>query len=73
MIFDLTVSGGTRGKEAIQKIRDVDTDIPVFVSSGYADDPVMARPRECGFNASLAKPFRIAALSRLLSEDLGKA
>ena len=46
--------------------------MPVFVCSGFADDPVMARPREYGFNESLAKPFRLADLARMLNEHLGK-
>jgi len=30
---------------------------PRFVASGYAEDPVMANPKEYGFSASICKPF----------------
>ena len=57
LIFDLTVPGAMGGKETIGKIRKISTHIPVFVISGYADDPVMANPKKYGFTASIAKPF----------------
>jgi len=70
MIFDLTISKGMGGKQAAQKIRQICYDIPIFVCSGYADDPVMAYPKVYGFTASLAKPFRMAELARILNEHL---
>ena len=48
IILDLTVPGGMGGKEAVAEIRKLDRDIPVFVASGYADDPVMKNPAEYG-------------------------
>jgi PAS domain S-box-containing protein len=70
LIFDLTVPGGVGGKEVIGEIRKIDPDVPVFVSSGYADDPVMSDPAKYGFTASLQKPFRITELTALLSKHL---
>jgi PAS domain S-box-containing protein len=70
MIFDLTIPGGMGGKEAIGKIRDLDKNIPVFVASGYADDPVMANPVEFGFTASICKPFRKTELAEVLEKHL---
>ena len=72
MIFDLTIPGGMGGKEAVVEIRKLCSDTPVFVSSGYADDPVMANPREYGFTASISKPFKLAEFSKLLNESMGK-
>ncbi|MFO7735130.1 MAG: transporter substrate-binding domain-containing protein [bacterium] len=66
MIFDLTVPGGMGGVEAVKKIRDFDKDIPVFVSSGYAENPALSNPAEYGFSAGIAKPFSIKELSKLL-------
>jgi CheY-like chemotaxis protein len=43
-------------------------DIPVFVASGYAEDPIMKNPVEHGFVASIGKPFRLSELSELLNE-----
>ncbi|EKD26041.1 MAG: multi-sensor hybrid histidine kinase, partial [uncultured bacterium] len=43
-ILDLTVPGGIGGKEAVALIRKFNSEIPVFVSSGYAEDPIMRNP-----------------------------
>ena len=68
LIFDLTVKGGMGGAEAIQLIRQHDTDVPAFVMSGYHDDPVLANPEEYGFNDGLTKPFTIEELQHLLAK-----
>jgi CheY-like chemotaxis protein len=70
MIFDLTVSGGMGGKAAIEEIRKTNTDIPAFVASGYADDPIMKKPAEHGFTASICKPFMKSELSEMLNKYL---
>jgi CheY-like chemotaxis protein len=71
MIFDLTIPGGMGGKEAISEIRKRDPDIPVFVASGYAEDPIMSDPAAYGFTASLTKPFRLIELSGIFRKYLG--
>jgi len=68
MIFDLTVPGGMGGKAAIEEIRKLNKDIPAFVASGYADDPVMKKPAEHGFTASICKPFRKVEVSEMLNK-----
>jgi CheY-like chemotaxis protein len=70
MIFDLTVPGSTGGKAAILEIRKLNKDIPAFVASGYAEDPVMMNPVAYGFTASIRKPFRMTDLSDMLSKHL---
>lgn len=70
MIFDLTIPGGMSGKEAIKEIRKLNPDIPVFVASGYAQDPIMANPKKHGFTASICKPFRISDLVTLLKNNM---
>ncbi|KMQ52212.1 PAS/PAC sensor hybrid histidine kinase [Chitinispirillum alkaliphilum] len=70
MIFDLTVPNGMGGYEAIQEIRKADPETPVFVSSGYADDPIMANPRKYGFTASICKPCQTNELAQILDECL---
>ena len=67
VILDLTVPGGMGGKETAAAIRKMDPTVPIFVSSGYADDPVMSNPGDFGFTASLSKPFRISDLSKMLA------
>jgi CheY-like chemotaxis protein len=73
IILDLTIPGGPGGKETIREIRKVNKDIPAFVVSGYADDPVMANPSNYGFNGSICKPFMMADLASLLNRHMKKA
>jgi len=70
MIFDLTIPGGMGGTEAVAQIRRLDSAIPVFVTSGYADNSVMRNPAEYGFTASITKPFTIAELSEMLARHV---
>ena len=70
MILDLTVPGKMGGKEAILRIRKHDAKLPVFVASGYAEDPVIANPKEYGFTASICKPFKKNELVEMLSKHL---
>jgi PAS domain S-box-containing protein len=69
-ILDLTVPGGMGGKEAASLIRGWQPSLPLIVSSGYAEDPVVASPREYGFSASLRKPFVMSELAKILDELL---
>ena len=68
MLFDLTVPGRLGGKDAVAEIRRHCQDVPVFVISGYSEDPVMGNPQKYGFTASLCKPFSIAALAQMLNK-----
>ncbi|NLD95290.1 MAG: PAS domain S-box protein [Fibrobacter sp.] len=70
MIFDLTIPNGLGGLATITQLRKVNKDVPVFVASGYAEDPVMANPREYGFTASICKPFRLDELKKMLDENI---
>ena len=54
------------GKEAIPEIRKLCPKTPVFVASGYAEDPIMADPTAYGFTASICKPFRKAGLRKII-------
>jgi PAS domain S-box-containing protein len=72
IILDLVIPGGTGGKEIIVEIRKLNKEIPVFVVSGYAEDPVMAGPADYGFTDSLSKPFSMEELSEMLNKNLKK-
>jgi two-component system, cell cycle sensor histidine kinase and response regulator CckA len=65
-ILDLTILGGAGGREAVAMIREIDQTLPVFVASGYAEDPVMVRPGEFGFTAPICKPFTMTELADVL-------
>jgi CheY-like chemotaxis protein len=70
MIFDLTIPGAMGGIEALKEIRKSNTEIPVFVSSGYADNSVMKTPKDYGFTGSISKPFTSIELSEMLDSGL---
>lgn len=69
IILDLTIPNGMGGKETVAEIRKLDSKVPVFVSSGYYADPVMADPKAYGFTASLKKPFAIKELITLIEDS----
>jgi signal transduction histidine kinase/ActR/RegA family two-component response regulator len=71
VILDLTVPGGMGGQEALPHLRHIRADVRAFVTSGYADDAVLSRYRDCGFDAVLPKPFTIPDLRRALAEEHG--
>ena len=70
VIMDLTIPGGMGGKEAIQKLLEIDPGIKAIVSSGYSTDPVMAEYKKYGFCDVVAKPYTIEKLSSSLHRVL---
>ena len=70
VILDLTIPGGMGGKEAINKLLEIDPEVKAIVSSGYSDDPVLANFQEYGFKGMMPKPFESRSLSKVLHEVL---
>ena len=66
-IMDLTIPGGMGGKEAAQLMLALDPAARLIVSSGYSNDEVMADFASYGFCAAIAKPYRVAELTAVLS------
>lgn len=64
LILDLTVPGGMGGKKVIGILKDIDPQVKAIVSSGYSQDPIMARHAEYGFCDVLAKPYRLDDLKK---------
>ena len=71
VFMDLTIPGGRGGKEVVADLLLLDPEVKTVVSSGYADDPVVAHYREYGFSAVLGKPYRLQELSQVLRELFG--
>jgi len=67
VMLDLTVKAGRGGRDVVDELRTLLPSVPLVASSGYSDDPVMARPLEFGFSASLPKPFLASELESTLS------
>jgi CheY-like chemotaxis protein len=65
VIMDLTIPGGMGGQETLVKLHQLDPQVKAIVSSGYANDPIMANYQEYGFCGVVPKPYKV--------EDLGKA
>jgi len=66
VILDLTVKGGMGGEEAARRIREIDPAVKAVVSSGYADNQVVANFAAHGFAAALNKPYRLDRLRHCL-------
>lgn len=70
VIMDLTIPGGMGGKEATQRLLEIDPGVKVIVSSGYSNDPIMADYKKYGFCGVIAKPYRIKELSEVLKKAI---
>lgn len=70
VILDLTIPGEHGGKDAVRKLRSIDPDVRAICSSGYADDPVIARYADYGFQGALAKPYKTKELRQVINSVL---
>ncbi len=70
VILDLTVIGGIGGKDAAKKIKEIDPNAIIIISSGYSEGDIMANYKEYGFNGVLKKPYTIGELRKILNEIL---
>ena len=70
VIMDLTIRGGMGGKEAMNKLLEVDPDVKAVVSSGYAEDSVISEYAKYGFSAYLKKPYKVETLQNILHDLL---
>jgi CheY-like chemotaxis protein len=66
VIMDLTILDGMGGKEAIERLLQIDPHIRAIVSSGHLTDPAMSNYEQCGFCGIVRKPYTATELSRAL-------
>ena len=71
-ILDLTIPGGMGGEVTIRELLKLDPAVKAIISSGYIDDPVMARFRDYGFSGMITKPYTIAELRQAVQDVMGK-
>jgi CheY-like chemotaxis protein len=72
VILDLTVRGGMGGKEAMQKLLEINPQVVGIVSSGYSDDPSVKDFHQYGFSGVVAKPYSMQELGQKLNQVLSK-
>ena len=70
VILDLTVPGAMGGKEALDKLREMNPDVKAIVSSGYSNDPILSDYKNYGFSGVVVKPFNMQNLSETLKSVL---
>ncbi len=66
IIMDLTMPGGMGGSETFRRLHEIDPEVKAIVSSGYSNDPIMARYEEHGFCGVLYKPYEAREMGDLL-------
>ncbi|MBL8028182.1 MAG: PAS domain S-box protein [Fibrobacteres bacterium] len=67
VILDLSIPGGLGGKETLKKLLAIDRNINAVATSGYAEDPILAKPLLYGFKAALPKPSTNAEIASMAS------
>lgn len=72
VLMDLTVHGGMGGQDTIKVLLEIDPKVKAVISSGYADDPVMAEYEKYGFLGVLHKPCTVEKLHTTIHAILSK-
>ncbi|MCC6528429.1 MAG: PAS domain S-box protein [Polyangiaceae bacterium] len=70
VILDLTVREGLGGEATMRRLRELDPGVRAIVSSGYAENPVLATHAAHGFAARVVKPYTYAQLLAAIDEAL---
>jgi two-component system, cell cycle sensor histidine kinase and response regulator CckA len=70
VILDYTIPGSIDGLETLARLRAIDPQVTALISSGYANNPIMADWAYYGFSGVVAKPYTIAQLQEALHNVL---
>ena len=70
VILDLTIPGNRGGVHVLPLLRQLDPQVVAIVTSGYADDDVLARYELHGFRGRIQKPIDMASMSAELARVL---
>ena len=66
VFLDLTIKGGMGGMEAVKQLLEIDPHTRAVISTGYFNDPVLARHKEYGFLSAMTKPFTMKEVYRTI-------
>jgi PAS domain S-box-containing protein len=66
VITDLVMPAGMDGVKTAASLRAIDPKVKVIASSGYSDDPAMARCEDFGFSGAVRKPYTLDSLREAL-------
>jgi PAS domain S-box-containing protein len=72
VILDLTIRGGMGGRETIERLVELDSNIRAVVSTGFSDDTVISDHHNYGFSARLTKPYKLEELGDTLNKLLSR-
>ena len=70
VILDLTIPGGMGGQETVQQLLLIDPEVKAIVSSGYANDPIMADYQAYGFRGWSPSPMTWSSWARYCATSL---
>lgn len=68
VIMDLTVPGGMGGKEAVERLVEMDPQVKAIVTSGYSNDPIIHEYASHGFAGVILKPYNVAELAKIIGQ-----
>ena len=66
VILDFLIPNGMNGKETLEKIRKIDPNVKILLSSGYKKE-ILENYEKLGFNGLLKKPYTILDLKQAIS------
>jgi 2,3-bisphosphoglycerate-independent phosphoglycerate mutase len=72
VIIDLTIKDGMGGKEAMEKLREIDPRIVAILASGFSSDPITTNYKDYGFSGLISKPFGFEEVDGLIQKLMGK-
>jgi len=67
VILDFLIPNGMGGKETLDKIRKIDPNIKIILSSGYKRE-IIENYKNLGFNFMLQKPYTVFQLKEVISK-----
>ena len=71
IILDM-IMPGMGGREAFSRLREIRSDIPIIIASGFAKEEDMTELNKLGVNGFLNKPFRKVELAGIVGKSVGR-